>query len=163
MKKTQSKILVFAFLAMGTFASITSCGKDEATVDTKADFTGTYYGSYSILNLLEVEDTLTITNSGENAISIFSVKLDTSFTAKVNGSTATFDGFKASTFTAGEITLTDIDVTSGKGVLKSNTDLTVNLDGVNVQGASGKVPALLANLFPFKNVKITTKKTFKKQ
>jgi hypothetical protein len=163
MKKFKSNFLAFAFLAMGTIAGVTSCGKDPVEEGGKADFAGTYYGTYSILNLLDVEDTLTITNTGENAISIFSLKLDTSFTAQVNGSTAAFDGFKASTFTAGEIVLTGIDVKSGKGELKNNTDLTVTLDGVNVQSATGEVPPIIANLFPFKNVKVTTKKTFKKQ
>ena len=162
MKKFKSNFLAFAFLAMGTFVGVTSCSKDSECGDN-ADFSGTYYGSYSILGLLEVEDILTISKLDESRISILSTKLDTSFTANVCGSTATFDGFSAPTFSAGVITLTGIDVKAGKGVLKNNTDLTVTLDGVNVEAAAGKVPDILKNLFPFKNVKITTKKTFKKQ
>lgn len=163
MKKFKSNFLAFAFLAMGTFVGVTSCGKDPVKEEAKADFAGTYHGEYSILGLLNVPDTLTVTNTGDNKISIFSIKLDTSFTATVNGGTATFDGFKASTFSAGEISLTGIDVKSGKGVLKNNTDLTVTLDGVNVEAAAGEVPEILAKLFPIKNQKITTAKVFKKQ
>lgn len=162
MKKFKSNFLAFAFLAMGTFVGVTSCSKDSECGDN-ADFSGTYYGSYSILGLLEVEDTLTISKLDESRISILSTKLDTSFTANVCGSTATFDGFSAPTFSAGEITLTGIDVKSGSGVLTNNTDLKVNLDGVNVQGASGEIPPALSKVFPIKNQKISTKKTFKKQ
>ncbi|HUH75001.1 MAG TPA: hypothetical protein VLZ75_11435 [Chitinophagales bacterium] len=163
MKKIKTNILAFAFLAMGTFVGVTSCSKDKEDDGDKSDFVGTYHGSYSIIGLLEVEDTLMITKLDENRISIASTKLDTSFTATVNGNTATFDGFKASSFSAGEISLTGIDVKSGKGTLKNNTDLTVNLEGVNVEGASGEVPEILEKLFPIRNQKITTKKTFKKQ
>lgn len=59
MKKIQSKILVFAFLAMGTFVSLTSCSKDP--VDGGNDYTyenveGVYAGTHMLnipANILE--------------------------------------------------------------------------------------------------------------
>ncbi len=162
MKTMKTKFFALAFLALGITAGITSCGKDEPD-DEKVDFAGTYHGEYSILGLLNVPDTLTVTNTGDNTISIFSVKLDTSFTATVSGSTATFNGFTAPTFSTESITLTGIDVKSGKGTLKNNTDLTVVLEGVNVENAAGDVPEPLKKVFPIKNQRITTAKTFKKQ
>lgn len=163
MKKIQSNIFAFAFLAMGTFAGLTSCDK-EPTDGATADFEGTYYGSYSILGLLEVADTLIITNIDESNISIFSYKLDTSFTASISGSTANFNGFSAEKFTAGSVTMTGIKVGSGTGTLKNNTDLTVILKEVDVNDAEGEsVPDFLKAKFPLTNQKITTEQTFKKQ
>lgn len=162
MKTMKTRFFALAFLALGITAGVTSCDKGTETEDT-ADFAGTYYGEYSILGLLNVPDTLEVTNTGDNTIEIFSVKLDTSFTATVNGTVATFNGFTAPTFSAGAITLTGIDVKSGKGTLKNNTDLNVVLEGVNVESAAGDIPPALAGVFPIKNQRITTAKTFKKQ
>ena len=163
MKTIKSKLFAFAFVALGLTAGVTSCSKDK-TEEENADFSGTYYGSYDILNLLEVPDTIEIKNTGENKISVFSIKLDTSFTATVTGNKATFDGFQAETFKTGDIILTGIDVKAGDGTLKNDTDLTIKLRGVSVNAIEGgdQDIELLKKLFPLKGVEITTKKTFKK-
>lgn len=164
MKTIKTRFFAIAFLALGLTVGVTSCGDDGPEPDTTADFAGEYRGAYSILGLLEVEDTLYVENLEDNKISIFSVKLDTSFTATVSGNKATFDGFEASSFSAGSVTMTGIKVTSGTGTLSNNTDLNVRLTGVDVQNAEGEtVPDVLKNLFPLKNQQITTGKTFKKQ
>ena len=165
MKKIRSNFFLMAIVAIFA-SSIVSCSKDSNNNGgggENADFTGTYYGSYSIATVLEVEDTLVVTNSGENKLSVYSSQLDTAFTATQNGNKATFQGFSASSFTTGSLTLTGIDVQGGNGTLTDGTKLNVNLNGVSVEGYSGNVPAALAGLFPLHGIDIKTKKTFIKQ
>src|SRR5690554_449174 len=145
MKTFKSKLFAFAFVALGLTAGITSCSKDK-TDDENADFAGIYHGSYDILGLIEVPDTIEIKNTGENKISVFSLKLDTSFTATVTGNKATFDGFQAETFKAGNITLTGIEVKTGTGTLSNDTDLRITLRGVSVDAAEGEVDEILKKL-----------------
>lgn len=135
----------------------------KETEATKTDFAGTYHGEYSFLGLLMLPDTLIITNTGTNKISVFSAKLNTRFTGTVSGTVATLDGFTASSLNAGAIIFTGVEIKSGKLTLKNNTDLTVVLEGVNINGAAGEIPPALASVFPIKNQRITTAKTFKKQ
>lgn len=54
MKKIQSKILVFAFLVMGTFVGITSCSKDTENEEQPFDYTGVYAGTHK----LEIPDNI---------------------------------------------------------------------------------------------------------
>jgi hypothetical protein len=58
MKKIQSKILVFAFLAMGTFTTLTSCSKDPET-QGPGDFTyENVEGKYAGTHLLNIPDNI---------------------------------------------------------------------------------------------------------
>lgn len=160
MKTFKSKLFAFAFVALGLTAGVTSCSKDKE--EENADFSGTYYGSYEIMTVLEIEDTIVIKNTGDDQIEVFSVKLDTSFTATVTGNKAVFNSFQADVFKTGDITLTGIEVKTGTGTLSNDTDLNITLRGVSVDAAEGDVPEFLK--FPMK-VDIYTKKEkiFKKQ
>lgn len=114
------------------------------------------------MGLIDIDDTLDIKNTDENQIKVFSVKLDTSFTATVSGNKAIFDGFQAETFQSGNLILNDIDVKGGDGTLTNGTDLNVRLRSVSVGSLAGNVPDQLKDV-EIKNINITTKRTFKKQ
>lgn len=114
MKKIQSKILVFAFLAMGTFTSLTSCSKDP--VETTTDFTyENVEGKYAGTHLLNIPD---------NILKALSATLPPD-TLDLE---APYDSIVATDLTAGFVDTLDLRVVNGVVKVTSSL-LKITVDG----------------------------------
>lgn len=115
MKKIQSKILVFAFLAMGTFTTLTSCSKDPET-QGPGDFTyENVEGKYAGTHLLNIPDNILKALSATLPLDTLDLE-------------APYDSIVATDLTAGFVDTLDLRVVNGVVKVTSSL-LKITVDG----------------------------------